>query len=166
MKWSEVAQSCPTFCNCMDCSPPGSSVHEIFQAWILEWVAVMIQMQDIQPGRISCSKYRPGPWLPLHLGWPPWVMHTIVPPRFQSCHQRWAPSLSTFLSQPLSPVPLCFPWGGVAHGWWQSCLFMLLSWLHLGSLPTLFPGHSHNSHRYFIFLHFLSSSCMLGLSVI
>ena len=40
MKWSEVAQSCLTLCDPMDCSPPGSSVHGIFQAWILEWVAV------------------------------------------------------------------------------------------------------------------------------
>ena len=32
-------QSCPTLCNPMNCSPPGSSVHEILQARILEWVA-------------------------------------------------------------------------------------------------------------------------------
>ena len=32
---SEVAQSCPTLCNPMDCSSPGSSVHGIFQARIL-----------------------------------------------------------------------------------------------------------------------------------
>ena len=37
---TEVAQSCLTLCDPMDCSPPGSSVHGIFQAWILEWVAV------------------------------------------------------------------------------------------------------------------------------
>ena len=35
-----VAQSSPTDCDAMDCSPPGSSVHEIFQARILEWVAI------------------------------------------------------------------------------------------------------------------------------
>ena len=35
---SEVAQSCPTLCDPMDCSPPGSSVHEILQVRILEWV--------------------------------------------------------------------------------------------------------------------------------
>ena len=35
-----VIQLCPTFCNPMDCSPPGSSVHGILQARILEWVAV------------------------------------------------------------------------------------------------------------------------------
>ena len=40
MKWSEVAQSCPTLCNLMDCSLPGSSVHGIFQAKELEWVAI------------------------------------------------------------------------------------------------------------------------------
>ena len=35
-----VAQLCPTLCNPMDCSPPGSSVHGILQARILEWVAM------------------------------------------------------------------------------------------------------------------------------
>ena len=34
-----VAKSCPTLCDPMDCSPPGSFVHRIFQARILEWVA-------------------------------------------------------------------------------------------------------------------------------
>ena len=37
---SEVTQSCPTLCDPMDCSPPGSSVHRIFQARVLEWVAI------------------------------------------------------------------------------------------------------------------------------
>ena len=37
---SEVAQSCLTLCDPMDCSPPGSSVHGILQARILEWVAI------------------------------------------------------------------------------------------------------------------------------
>ena len=34
---SEVAQSCPTLCDPMDCSLPGSSIHGIFQARVLEW---------------------------------------------------------------------------------------------------------------------------------
>ena len=37
---SEVAESCPTLCDSVDCSPPGSSVHGIHQARILEWVAI------------------------------------------------------------------------------------------------------------------------------
>ena len=39
-KESEVAQSCPTLCDPMDCSLPGSSVHGIFQARILGWVPI------------------------------------------------------------------------------------------------------------------------------
>ena len=42
VKWSEVAQSCPTLCNPMTCSLPGSSVHEIFQARVLEWIATSV----------------------------------------------------------------------------------------------------------------------------
>ena len=34
---SEVAQSCPTLSDLMDCSLPGSSIHGIFQARVLEW---------------------------------------------------------------------------------------------------------------------------------
>ena len=37
---SEVAQSCPTLSDPMDCSPPGSSTRGIFQARVLEWVAI------------------------------------------------------------------------------------------------------------------------------
>ena len=40
VKESEVAQSCPTLCDPMDCGLPGSSIHGIFQARILEWVAI------------------------------------------------------------------------------------------------------------------------------
>ena len=37
---SEVAQSCPTLSDPMDCSPPGSSIHGIFQERVLEWGAI------------------------------------------------------------------------------------------------------------------------------
>ena len=37
---SEVAESCPTLSNPMDCGPPGSSIHGIFQARVLEWGAI------------------------------------------------------------------------------------------------------------------------------
>ena len=37
---NEVTESCPTLCDVMDCSLPGSSVHGIFQARVLEWVAI------------------------------------------------------------------------------------------------------------------------------
>ena len=44
---SEVSQSCPTLGDPMDCSPPGSSIHGIFQARVLERVA--IAFSDDQP---------------------------------------------------------------------------------------------------------------------
>ena len=37
---AKLLQSCPTLCNPIDCSPPGSPVHGILQARILEWVAM------------------------------------------------------------------------------------------------------------------------------
>ena len=49
-----VAQSCPTLCDLMDCSPPGSSVHGISHARILEWVAIPFSRglpdSGIEPG--------------------------------------------------------------------------------------------------------------------
>ena len=42
---SEVAQSCPTLRDPMDCSPPGSSVHGIFQARVLEWVDRLLSVK-------------------------------------------------------------------------------------------------------------------------
>ena len=44
-----VAQSCPTLCNPMDCSLPGSSIHGIFQAKILEWVVISFSRGSFQP---------------------------------------------------------------------------------------------------------------------
>ena len=44
-----VSQSCPTLCIPMDCSLPGSSVHGIFQARILEWVVIPFSRGTSQP---------------------------------------------------------------------------------------------------------------------
>ena len=48
-KWSEVAQSCPTLCDPVDCSLPGSSVPGILQARILEWAAISFYRGSAQP---------------------------------------------------------------------------------------------------------------------
>ena len=52
---SEVAQSCPTLSDPMDCSPPGSSDHGIFQARILEWVVTPggLTNPGIEPGSLA-----------------------------------------------------------------------------------------------------------------
>ena len=65
--WSEVAQSCPTLCDPMDCSRPGSSVHVIFQAWILEWVAISFSRRSSWPRDLT------------------WVSHIVV-----RCFTIWA----------------------------------------------------------------------------
>ena len=53
----EVTQSCLTLCDPMDYSPPGSSVHGIFQARVLEWVAISFSRRFSPPRnrtRVSC----------------------------------------------------------------------------------------------------------------
>ena len=56
-----VAQSCPTLCNPMDYNPPGSSVHGILQAGILEWVAIPFSRRffliwGLNPGILHCRQ--------------------------------------------------------------------------------------------------------------
>ena len=53
----KVAQSCPTLYDPMDCNPPGSYVHRISQARILEWVAIPFSRGSSQPRdqtQVSC----------------------------------------------------------------------------------------------------------------
>ena len=55
---SEVTQLCPTLCDPMDYSQPGSSIHGIIQATILEWVAISFSRRSSQTGgwtRISST---------------------------------------------------------------------------------------------------------------
>ena len=55
-----VTRSCPTLCNSMDCNRPGSSVHSISQARILEWVATSSFRVSSRPRdqtRISCISH-------------------------------------------------------------------------------------------------------------
>ena len=54
---SELAQSCPTLCDPMDCSLPGSSIHGIFQARVLEWVAISFSRGSSWP-RDQTQVYR------------------------------------------------------------------------------------------------------------
>ena len=88
------AQSCPTLCNPMDWSPPGSSIHGILQARILEWVVISSSRGSSQPrGRthiscISCNGrqvlYHCATWeahspLPIH---PSGLPLNLTPERF------------------------------------------------------------------------------------
>ena len=46
---SEITQSCPTLCDPMDCSLSGSSIHGIFQARVLEWIAISFSRGSSRP---------------------------------------------------------------------------------------------------------------------
>ena len=64
---SEVAQSCLTLSDPMDCSLPGSSVHGILQARVLEWGAIVpllsmsrsLRHHEVQHSRLPCSSISP-----------------------------------------------------------------------------------------------------------
>ena len=81
-------QLCPTLCNLMDCSPPGSSVHEIFQARILEWVAIPF----------SRGSSWPRDWT--HVSWVgrwilyPWATQEAPATLFLNFQSSFSPSIS------------------------------------------------------------------------
>ena len=60
-EWVKFAQLCLTLCNPMNCNPPGTSVHGILQARILEWVAISFSKWSSQPrDRIQVSRIAGG----------------------------------------------------------------------------------------------------------
>ena len=74
------AQSCTTLCNIMDCSPTGFSVHGIFQARILEWVAISSSRRLSQPRDrtlISCGSFIDRWILYHHITWEAHIQETF-----------------------------------------------------------------------------------------
>ena len=65
-----VAQSCPTLCDSMDCSPPGSFVHGILQARILGWLAISFSRGSSRPRDQTQASCIAGRSKPLILGFP------------------------------------------------------------------------------------------------
>ena len=100
---SKIAQSCPTLSDPMDCSLPGSSVHGIFQARVLEWVAIAFlqhYMSSKENLRVTVYLRKAS------------VFYTVQ--EFQVFLCVFPPVPRTSL--PPSPLthpsflPLCFPW--------------------------------------------------------
>ena len=98
---SEVAQLCLTLSYLMDCSLPGSSIHGIFQARVLEWVAI---------ARPPCSSPTPG-------------VHPNSCASSRWCHPAISSSVIPFSSYPQSlpalgsfPMSQFFTWGGQSIG--------------------------------------------------
>ena len=118
-KWSEVAQLCPTLCDAMDYSLPGSSVRGILQARILEWVATSFSRgssQSRDQTRVSCIAGRHfNLWATteaLIIKSVSWFQRMAQHPRY---HEQW-PLYSPFFG--LSPLMI-------------SLVFLLLYFKHL-----------------------------------
>ena len=78
---SEVAQSCPTLWDLMDCSLPDSSIHGIFQARVLEWVAIAFSLLVCEMTAIV--------WLFEHSLALPFFGIGMKADLFQSCGHCW-----------------------------------------------------------------------------
>ena len=113
-----AARLCPTLCDLMDCSSPGSSIHGIFQARILEWVAVSfskfygsvqfsrsvisnsLRPHEPQHARPPCPSpirgVHPNP-CPLNWWLHPTISSSVIP--FSSCPQTFPESRSFPMSQ-------------------------------------------------------------------
>ena len=78
---SEVSQSCPTPSGPMDCSLPGSSIHGIFQARVLEWGAIAfstLPWESIRSRELRVQSHKP------FLFFPPSNSEVSLKPRFSS----------------------------------------------------------------------------------
>ena len=114
---SEVTQSCPTLCDPMDWSLPGSSVHRIFQARVLEWGAIAFSTQ------VPKSEYK----------WPEYV-HVCMLSCF-SCVRLFVTLWTVALQAPLS---MGFPRQGSGVG----CHALLQGLFNTGIEPTSLMSHA------------------------
>ena len=106
--------SCPTLCNPMACSPPGSSIHGILQARILEWVAMPSFMGSSQPRDQTQGS----------------LMFPTLAGRFLPLAPPGKPlSIPTLGQRPFSVVCVMFPkgYGGSSDFWKRKTLPLLLS---------------------------------------
>ena len=160
-----VAQLCRILCYPMDCSPPGSSVHGISQARILEWVAIRSSRGSCQPRdqtRVSCVPYIAGGFFTGEGLWKPrWGPHPILntPPDVSATD--WA-SPSQLLSRSGTQE------GTPIHPYSQK----LWIWAFVASLPAAWNEEKHISvwlHITFLGMPFFPSrdcnACVSGLEI-
>ena len=108
---SEIAQSCPTPSDPMDCSPPGSSIHGIFQASVLEWGVIAFSEKYMQYAAKSI----------LFLGhiWDPRILHVHLLCAIPS-------HVQLFVTHDCSPP------GSSVHGLFQA---RILEWVAISYIP-------------------------------
>ena len=161
---NEVAQSCPTLSDAMDCSAPGSSIHEIFQAGVLEWGAIALTLIQFSHSVVTNSSRPHGPQhtRPRCSSPTPRVYSNSYPLR-QWCHPTNSSSVVPFLLPPsIFPSIWVFPNESVLRIRWPkywSFSFIIspsdeysglisfrMDWLDLlvvqGTLKSLLQHHS------------------------
>ena len=122
-------QSCPTLCNPMDCSPPGSWIHGVFQARVLEWGAISfsnawkwkVKVKSLSRVRLLATPWtivhqasesmgfsRQEYWIGVPLASPIWIISSVQFSSVQFSHSVMSNSLRPHESQharPLCPSP-------------------------------------------------------------
>ena len=122
---SEVAQSCPTLFDLVDCSPPGSSVHGILQARILKWVAISFSRGSSWPRDRTQVSHISGGCFNL---WATWEALSMYAAATAKSLQSW-PTLC-------SPIDGSLP-GSSVHGIFQA---RVLEWVPSPSPLSMYSG--------------------------
>ena len=142
---SEVAQSCPTLCDPMDCSLSGSSIHGVFQARVLEWIAISFSRGSSRPRNRAWVSHTAGRHLTVWATIPP-TTWTVVALILLSAwiqylaHSKCSINFTTVIIS--------------SHVLWWSLLLILSALPHPRSLTRKLLNSIYGSH---LFLHFPSS---------
>ena len=102
---AKLLQSCPTLCDPMDCSPPGSSLHGILQARILEWVAMRTSRDLPNPGIEPTSLKSPaltGGFFTTSITWEAPIWNSVCMLSHFSCVQLFVTPWTVACQAPLS----------------------------------------------------------------
>ena len=134
---SEVTQSCPTLRDPIDCSLSGSSVHGVFQARVLEWIAISFFRGSSRPRNRTRVSRIAGRCFPI------WAT-LLFPLYFQNHGNHWTPTQNNFVSLPPAET-FGRVWRYLDCADWGLCelLFILqISPPQQGFLtPLPWPGH-------------------------
>ena len=115
MKESEVAQSCLTLCDPRDCSPPGSSVHGIVQARILEWVTISFS-RDL-PTKRSNPRLQHWQADSFHCAtWEAWALLSYL----FSVAENWDTDWRLIANICLCITQVTVRWSVLSYAWWRS----------------------------------------------
>ena len=155
---AKALQSCPTLCNPMDCSPPGSFAQGILQARILEWVVMPSSRRSSWPREQTCVSAAPAlqaDSLQLsHWGYVYIYLLLLAPPppSTPSLGHHRAPSWAPFAVQRL-PTSCLF------YTWWR---------MHVSAAPSVSSPHALGPQVHSLHLHLCScpamrSSCTIFL---